>query len=76
MIKCNKWTLGLAAVGLVTIPVAMQAQEAKCVGASDITRQNSLNRLFMKFAGNGRKEGCFCENWRLNTACLQEGLTP
>jgi hypothetical protein len=27
MIKMNKWTLGLAAVGLVTIPAAMQAQE-------------------------------------------------
>ena len=27
MMKMNKWTLGLAAVGLVTIPATMQAQE-------------------------------------------------
>lgn len=27
MMKMNKWTLGLAAVGLVTIPVTMQAEE-------------------------------------------------
>lgn len=27
MMKVNKWTLGLAAVGLVTIPVTMQAEE-------------------------------------------------
>ncbi len=27
MIKMNKWTLGLAAVGLVTLPAAVQAQE-------------------------------------------------
>jgi hypothetical protein len=35
---------------------------AKCAEGKVITKLNSPNKMFVKYASDGRKEGCFFEN--------------
>jgi len=73
MMKMNKWTLGLAAVGLVTIPVTMQAEEkmsALSTALSNTSISGYVNTSAHWAIGSGRTPPAYS----YNTASKQDGF--
>jgi hypothetical protein len=75
MMKVNKWTLGLAAVGLVTIPVTMQAAESAVNTAlSATTISGYVNTSAQWQIGKAWGRGYNAPGYAFNTQSKQDGF--